>query len=352
MRENALSAAPVDEAPQINRPRSRMGDWAQRRAKNLGIPLEDLQTRDVLAAAKAKYPGPDCLDPIEIHDFFASELPAERLRHLSDCAMCAALVEVANPPEAFFDEVLKPLVLEPTERQARQNSRFLPVVSTGGLVVLTCFSAGALWIYYGQDALFSELFKQQALKTLLQVGVCTALLVFAAVFASRIILSHQARLLGGVAILGVFFCAVTVCSFRDLSTIVTQHAELTATQMELMSKLAQAGARTSVAQEVPDPLPGRLVAAKADTKSFDVVWDKSEEPNTSNKSRDPQLATIYACRLQSISGSPVCATAGMNLKVSASAADPRIKNGEEVLALMPYRTMMVSKMFPLETPNK
>jgi hypothetical protein len=168
-----------------------------------------------------------------------------------------------------------------------------------------------------------------------------------------VILTHQNRLVGGGTLVASFICAVTFFSFRDLSTIRSQHQEFTAAQIDLMSRLAEAGARpTRLYGEAPEPLPGRLIAAKVDAESFEVVWEKSDDPKLLSliSNRDRQLAKIYSCRIeQNPEGFvPVCDNGRAKIAVSATAVDPRIKNGEQVLALVPDKTVSISKIFPLQ----
>ncbi len=301
--------------------------------------------------ARAAYPTPECLDPLEVEQFMSAELSQAKKEHLAKCAMCATVVEVANPPQAFYEAVLSPMLTE-SESQAsnKAQSRFLPVVVTGASAIVICFSSVGLWIYNRQDALLSELLRDQALRMLSQVTGCTIVLILIAVLASRIILSSQARLMGGISIVLVFFLAVTSFSLRDFSIVMAQHSEMMATQFALMGKLATGGHQTTVSAEAPGLLPGRLVAEKSGLKSFQVRWEKTEDGGTKAvKPREPQLAKIYACRIQrdkDVFGQ--CTNSDVKLKLGAVAADPRLKNGEDVLALMPDNTSSVSLIVPLQ----
>ncbi len=352
MRELSNLATELTPAPLGNKTPDQMEAWLTTRADRLGMSLDELRERDLEAVAKAAYPTPECLDPLEVEQFLSRELSPAKQEHLAKCAMCATLVEVANPPRAFYDTVLSPLLqrAEPEQTFAAQ-SRFMPVVATGAAAVVVCFSAVGLWIYSRQDALLSELLRDQALKMLFQVTGCTAALVFVAVLTSRTILSHQARLIGGISMVLLFFCAVTFFSLRDFSTVMAQHSDMRATQIALMSKLVTNGNQaTLVSEEAPGRLPGRLVAEKSGLKSFDVRWDKSEEGGSNAiKPREPPVAKIYACKIQREKGMlGLCTNAYVKLKVAGTAADPRIKNGEDVLALMPDNTSSVSMVLPLQ----
>jgi hypothetical protein len=353
MRESRVSAADkhLDHPTEPG-----LEQWRRHRAERLGMSREDLRESDIRAVARAAYPTPECLDPLEVEQFLATELPETKRTHVNECAMCAALVEVANPPRAFFESVLRPLAIQsPMEAVAADKSRFLPVVATGAIAVVVCFSSVGLWIYHRQDALLSELLRDQALNLLIQVAICGAVLIGVSVFASRTILSHHVRLIGGVAIVIMFFCAVTFFSLRDFSTVMAQHTEMTATQVTLMIRLAKEGSQaTVVSEEAPGNLPGRLVAEKNGSRSFDIKWDKSDEArDKTGHAREPQVAKIYACKIQRDNDAlRLCTNADVNLTVAATAADPRIRNGEDVLALMPDNTSSISKVFPLQAAYK
>jgi hypothetical protein len=73
---------------------------AEKRAKELGIPIEDIL--DTTALEQSAYPTDDCLDPWEIDLIRVgqkSQLSPASAEHLKTCDACAALVAVAKNPD-------------------------------------------------------------------------------------------------------------------------------------------------------------------------------------------------------------------------------------------------------------
>jgi tetratricopeptide (TPR) repeat protein len=86
---------------------------ARLKASQLGISEDELNRRmEIRRRASDAYPRPDCFEPDELEMIAlrpGGTLPEDRLRHLEDCAVCAALVEASTPKagglEALLDEV-------------------------------------------------------------------------------------------------------------------------------------------------------------------------------------------------------------------------------------------------------
>lgn len=74
------------------------------RADRLGMTPAELRERD-----RKLFSAPDfsdeCLQPYEVEQLFAGDLPEHRAEHLNNCSLCDAMVEVARPG-AMVDDAL------------------------------------------------------------------------------------------------------------------------------------------------------------------------------------------------------------------------------------------------------
>lgn len=86
---------------------------AERHARARGQSLQEFLEEDARRLRESPYPGPDCLQPFEVERYVREGvLPEGRLEHLRDCAMCAEVVQYAEPSDglggqdgSFVDEV-------------------------------------------------------------------------------------------------------------------------------------------------------------------------------------------------------------------------------------------------------
>lgn len=83
---------------------------AEQLAKSQGVDARRVLARFAQGIRASTYPTPECLEPIEVEQFAGGQaLDAKRVAHLSACAECAGLLEVARPSaprlSAFLEQV-------------------------------------------------------------------------------------------------------------------------------------------------------------------------------------------------------------------------------------------------------
>jgi hypothetical protein len=80
---------------------------AEEEAQRRGTSWQQVLDDDLEAARTAGYPGPECLLPAEIEQYFAEgSLAAVRMEHTADCAACSSLLENAAPEPAEIQRLL------------------------------------------------------------------------------------------------------------------------------------------------------------------------------------------------------------------------------------------------------
>lgn len=322
----------------------------RQRADRLGMSISEMLEHDALLVSNSPYPTPECLDPFEVEQLFFDELSVAKQEHLTTCAMCSALVEAAHPPEAWFRNVLKS-----DDAFASQEahgvlwaigSRFLLAVAFGGTAVIVCVCAFVLYQYVLHDALGSVLVRDGAWRIFAHLALCTAALSAIAFLSARFIMSPRVRWSGAMAIVTLFAAGVTLLTARDYSTINRQYEDMAATQGLLVKQVAAAarhGTQVSfLTEEAPGSLPGWIIAKKGDGKAFSVLWNKASE---SADARAMPIGKIYEGKIQRVKNVyEVRTKSAGNIRVSAKAIDPSIKDGDEVIALVPDNTSNVSQM--------
>jgi hypothetical protein len=91
------------------KPRSLMA--AEKTARRLNIPVEEVISGDLQHMLESDYPGPECLEPHEVEEFIATgEFQDETLlSHLDICVSCEALILAAKPRKEGLQALLEDL---------------------------------------------------------------------------------------------------------------------------------------------------------------------------------------------------------------------------------------------------
>lgn len=321
----------------------------RRRADELGMSVSQMLEHDALAASRTNYPTPECLDPLEIAQIFSDDLSPAKQEHLSKCPMCSALAEAANPPEAWFKEVLKTeaaAASEPKRAAASSTAnRFFLAVSYGGAGVVASIVAFVLYQYAFNDAILSALVRNGALRIFAQLALCSAALCAVAFVSSRYIVSPTVRPGGAMAIVVVFAAGLTILIARDYATFSDQYEDMTATQASLVKQIA-ASARlplpAQLTEEAPGALPGWVIVKKDHNSEFSVLWNKVA---VAADSHAMPIAKIYEGRVQRVNNVlEVSTKSNGSMKISARAMDASIKVGDQVMALVPNNSSNVSQI--------
>jgi hypothetical protein len=318
----------------------------KRRAKSLGVPVSDVLNAELVEIAKTGGPSPECLEPFDIENSTFRQLTPEQERHVSECPMCASLLEAAKPPFAWIERAVQMHAPKP----ARRTRSFMQAVAVGGLGVIVCICVAGGYFLATHDALVFSLALNGAGRLAIQLLLCILLLAGAAAFAARRIETpSMAPVLASVFVV-VFAILTASFTMRDYAKITGQLTEMAASEWSLVGKVATvatSGSRMQlVSEEVPNGLPGRLLAKKGDLKTFDVLWDKTIDIDTAVNS---QIGTIYQCKIQlDKHEGNVCANPQNAIDIAPQTVGPTLKVGDEVLAFVRKNASSASTVYPLQ----
>src|ERR1043165_9599713 len=78
----------------------------RRRAAQLGMSIDELLAHDRRTLRSSEYPTPECLSPYEVEHFFLPGFPEDRINHVVNCAMCATVLDVAQPKVESLDDLM------------------------------------------------------------------------------------------------------------------------------------------------------------------------------------------------------------------------------------------------------
>ena len=110
-REDRFRAAMARRADREAAPLEQGGPFpafeaVKKRAERLGVSPVDLFTRDSDELKRSPYPGPECLEPVEIEEYLLGELTKERADHINVCAGCGGLLAALVPDEPRARDLL------------------------------------------------------------------------------------------------------------------------------------------------------------------------------------------------------------------------------------------------------
>jgi len=84
----------------------------ERRAKERGITVREVLEQDIQRRHAVRYPGPDCLEPLEVERWANGGLPEARLSHVDTCLGCEELISRARLGETAAAEMADRAVQE------------------------------------------------------------------------------------------------------------------------------------------------------------------------------------------------------------------------------------------------
>jgi hypothetical protein len=352
---------------------SRFEATLRRRAAHLGRTVEQVLEDGRIALRQSSYPGPECLNPYEVEQFFVADLREDRVAHVEKCPMCAALLDAAQPTDKalaqFIDNYRVARAAKPVEELGIESPKSAirrplsdllwvegPVIGAWGLIL----GIGILSI---DDATMHNVLSMIALQSL---GiVCGAALLFAVLTGAAARWLKFARgasfqRFGGAA-LGGMFAALVVFYGAKLSIDVNSiSSSLETAQSALLTALVQQhrpGRFTASLAAAGDALeltaspdgnvlsasstrfPGKLTAQK-EQKSIEVYWDRG---------RRRSLATIREGTLErGPNGEAKVLSGTEEIPVKPNLLEQTLGNGTRVLALVPTNDDEASKVFPVD----
>jgi hypothetical protein len=277
-------------------PASRLETVLQRRAKRLGIPVEEVRAHDRKALRASRAERIDCLDPYEVEQLYSGELAADRAEHLAQCVICSALVDVSRPSDQGFKRLMRSLAAEARLSVDVRPRKSIPqVLKELGLIelgVAGALAAGFLALMvFGQDNITATVVRETAPdsgRVILFMAIIAALLVcVAGKWLTPIVPSM--RWIDGRAVGGAFVVFVT-------GYLAVTAWTLSAAQSSLVATIAKnaAGGQVFVnsvfTAQVPS-LSGSLVAEKT-TDAFRLYWEDADNSRLA-------VGTAYLGRLAS-----------------------------------------------------
>jgi hypothetical protein len=227
----------------------------EQRAARLGKSVEQLLADDRAALRQADYPGPDCLNPQEVEQFFAMDLPLDRVPHVGQCPLCAALLDVARPTEdgvqRFLDDYRrlmqppKPADAETAENPVRRPLIDLLCVVAPTMVAVLAVMAGIRLV---GDTIMRNLLATAAVPAVAQVFVAASLMALLTVAAAKwpeIGRRAAFQRFGGAAAGGVFAVLLVSGGARLLLNVSVTYANLQMAQHEVLTAYAEQYRRAS-----------------------------------------------------------------------------------------------------------
>ena len=352
---------------------SRFEATLRRRAARLGKTVEEVLEEDRVALRQSSYPGPECLNPYEVEQFFVADLREDRVAHVETCPMCAALIDAAQPTEnalaQFIDKYRVARAAKPIDELGTENPKSAvrrplsdllwvegPVIGAWGLIL-------GIGILSVQDATLHNVLSMIALPSL--AIVCGAALLFAVLTGAatkwlRFARGASFQRFGGAALGGMFAALVIFYgakTFIDVNSIYSslergQNALLTAlVQQHRVGRVTASLADGNAALEVtasPDgnvlsasstQFPGKLTAQK-EKSSIEVYWDRG---------RRRSLATIHEGTLErGPNGEAKVFSGTEEIPVRPNLLEQTLGNGTRVFAVVPTNDDEASKVFPVE----
>ena len=231
---------------------SRFEAALRRRAAHLGKSVDEVLEDDRIALRQSSYPGPECLNPYEVEQFFVADLREDRVAHVEKCPMCAALIDAARPTEnalaQFIDNYrvaraaksVEELGTESPTRAVRRPLFDLLWVE-GPVIAVWCLIFG-IGILSVDDATMQNVLSIIALPSL--SIVCGAAFFFVVVtgaagkwlkFARR----PSFQRVGGAALGGVFAALVVLYGAMISSDVSSIYSSLESAQSALLTALVQ-----------------------------------------------------------------------------------------------------------------
>jgi hypothetical protein len=332
--------------------KTRMEAVLATRAQRLGLTPDQLHEHDLRVLRSSNYPTTECLDPREVERFFSSDLAVERVSHIENCAMCATLVEVADPPMRWFDEVFEPnLKSSATQAQSHLRSeRWYPVLATvrfGIPVLLFLFAllVGLIVASKG-DVIMSGLLRERILiSSGIVLGTITGVLTLS--WALTVYLPSTRSWAGG-AMGCVFALIIGAYLARSVFQLVEGYDGVTTAQYYLLGSIAENQAKRGIIEKVAsDKLSGYsgvLIAARYRGHT-NIYWEHSGVRRN--------LAKVYEGTLQyQPNGDLKVLTSTRELPASVPAPDRKIENGQSVMALVPEKSLNAARIFPIESAGR
>jgi hypothetical protein len=308
-----------EPAAHTGRSVSRLEAASERRAARLGKSVEQLLSDDRVALRQPTYPGPECLSPYEIEQFFGTDdLREDRVAHVDACPMCAALLDTARPTDSalaqFMDEyrhakAAEQLAEASTELAISSIRRpLIDVLSVVVPIVVAVIAVAAIGIGMIGDTIMANLLSTIAVRSVVKVTVGALIISLMAVAAAKWLKAGQRasfQRFGGAAFGGVFAALLVPYGAKLSLDVSSAYSSLKTAQNALLTALAERQGTASTmaillanegALKVTSSSDGKLLSATSERfagkviarerqNSIDVSWD------TLGKSR--KLGTIY-----------------------------------------------------------
>jgi hypothetical protein len=318
------------------------------RALRFGITPAELRARDRELFSTPDF-SQECLEPYEVEQLFAGDLPQHRVEHLNHCTLCTAMVQVAHPKEQWFNEFIRSDAAQSAMNAAsygaakKQNS-WTPVLQASVLIVaaLSLVAVTCVAAIRSNDVLLSSLIKEAAPKSTFVFFSAAIAALFLAGGASRLSTSKFNFLHGaaGFVVGGLFACFA--CGFIAYSglEIARDYGHLQSAQYSLLGRIAFSQSRNelfedSLYSEKLRDMPGTLVAVR-DAHKFDISWEK---PAGFLRGRGQRLlGSVYEGSLQTETGGAQVIWAGkkeIDVAQGLISAGIRYRKDINVLALVP-----------------
>ena len=354
---------PAPEVGNISRFETSLRQRSAVRGKSVAELLQD----ERIALRQSSYPGPECLNPYEVEQFFVADLNEDRLMHVEKCPMCAALIDAAQPTENGLAQFIsKYRVKKATKSIAelgneRPNSAIWRPLSdllwVEGPVIAACVLLG-IGISRIDDTITQNVLSMIAWRSITIVCVVAlgiALLTFAGAKWVRLAQGASFQRFGGAAVGGVFAALVVFYGakiFNDVNTIssnleIAQNALLTA--LADQHKIGGVAAKNGLEMKAsPDgnmlsasstKFPGILMAQR-EQNSIEVYWD--------DLGKRRSLGTIHQGTLEhGPNGEAKVFTGTEKISVKPNWFEQMLGNGTRVLALVPTNDDEASTIVPI-----
>jgi len=344
----------IDEAEPdaIARPKTRMEAVLTARARRLNLRIDQVRDHDLKVLRDSQYPTAECLDPSEVDHFFSGDLTDDRASHIETCAMCAAMIEVADPPVRWFDDVfgdaIKDAANEPKTSRPRQEHPVMTATryTVPVLVFLAMMLVGLAVTSKSDVILFGLLRDKMPTVAAIVLGIVACALLFTWILTVGLPSTKgwSALVMGGLCSL-----LVGVVLAKSIFQLVEGYDGITSAQYYLLATIAENPSKRGIIERVAfdkqQSKSGTLVAT-TDKGYYKIYW---ELPAGTQR----VLAKVYEGKLQYESGgNRKVLTSSRELPASLPPPDKKIENQQNVMALVPEKTTNAARIFPIENASR
>ncbi|MDH2399214.1 hypothetical protein QCM77_04515 [Bradyrhizobium sp. SSUT18] len=328
--------------------KTRMEAVLTARAKRLNLRLDQLREHDHKVLRESQYPTPTCLDPSEVDRFFTGDLTDDRASHIETCAMCAAMIEVADPPVRWFDDVfghaIKDAASEPKQPPPRPQHPVMTATRYTApiLVFLLMMLVGLAFTSKSDVILFGLLRDKMPAVAAIVLGIVACTLLLTWLLATGL---PSTRAWSGLVMGGICSLVVGIVLAQSIFHLVEGYDGITSAQYHLLATIAENPTKRGFIERVAfdkQQKSGTLVAT-TDNGYYKIYW---ELPAGTRR----YLAKVYEGKLQYQSnGDRKVLTSSRELPASLPPPDNKIENLQNVMALVPEKTSNAARIFPIES---